>query len=146
MARTTTYLHFMGTTEEAFQFYQQAFGTEIIGEIVRMGSVPMPPDAPPMSDADKNAVMHVALPILGGHVLMGTDSLESMGHSVTFGTNVSINLEPDTREETERLFAALSAGGKVDMPLTDMPWGGYFANITDRFGVMWMFNGPGPSK
>jgi len=71
---------------------------------------------------------------------MGTDSLESMGNSLVFGTNSSINLEPDTREETDRLFAGLSEGGKVTMPLAEMFWGGYFGGLTDRFGVQWMFN------
>jgi predicted 3-demethylubiquinone-9 3-methyltransferase (glyoxalase superfamily) len=70
----------------------------------------------------------------------GTDALESMGHSLVFGNNASINLEPDTREETDRLFAGLSEGGKVTTPLTEMFWGGYFGSLTDRFGVQWMFN------
>jgi PhnB protein len=84
--------------------------------------------------------MHVALPILAGHVLMGTDAPESMGFKVNAGNNVWINLEPDTRDETDRLFKALSAGGKVDMALMDMPWGGYFGTLQDRFGTRWMFN------
>jgi PhnB protein len=84
--------------------------------------------------------MHVELPILGGHMLMGTDALESMGHKLTFGNNVSINLEPDTRVETERLFQALAAGGNVTMPLMDMFWGAYFGTLVDKYGVQWMFN------
>jgi PhnB protein len=140
MARVSTYLNFMGKTEEAFRFYASVFRTEFAGPIQRMGAVPPQPGMPPLSDADKNAVMHVALPILGGHVLMGTDALESMGHTVTFGTNISINLEPDTRKETERLFAALAEGGKAEMALQDMFWGAYFGYLTDKFGVKWMFN------
>ena len=61
-----------------------------------------------MTEADKNLVMHVALPILGGHMLMGTDAPESLGFSVKRVNNIYINLEPDTRKETERLFKALS--------------------------------------
>ncbi len=140
MARTSTYLNFMGKTEEAFRFYASVFGTELATPIHRMGEVPPMPGMPALSDAEKNYVMHVELPILGGHVLMGTDALESMGHTLTFGNNVSINLEPDTRAETARLFARLVDGGKAEMPLTDMFWGGYFGNLVDQFGVRWMFN------
>ena len=71
---------------------------------------------------------------------MGTDAPESMGFKVNFGNNIYINLEPDTRPETQKLFDALSAGGKVGMPLREMFWGGYFGSCTDKYGVMWMFN------
>jgi PhnB protein len=84
--------------------------------------------------------MHVALPILGGHVLMGTDSAESMGFKLNFGNNIHINLEPDTQAETEKLFNALSDGGTVSMPLQKMFWGDYFGSCTDKFCVQWMFN------
>lgn len=89
---------------------------------------------------DKELVMHVALPILGGHVLMGTDVPESMGFTVKPGNNIYINLEPDTRSETRRLFKALAEGGKVEMQLQEMFWGGYFGNLIDKYGVHWMFN------
>ncbi len=84
--------------------------------------------------------MHIELPILGGHVLMGTDVSASMGFTVIAGNNISINLEPDTRAETDRLFIALSAGGKVGTPLQEMFWGGYFGYLDDKYGVRWMFN------
>ena len=84
--------------------------------------------------------MHVELPILGGHVLMGTDAPETMGFTLTAGNNVYINLEPDTRAETERLYKALAEGGQVQMELADAFWGGYFGSLTDRFGIRWMFN------
>jgi PhnB protein len=140
MARTSTYLNFMGKTEEAFRFYASVFGTELVGPIARMGEAPAMPGASPLSEAEKNRVLHVALPILGGHVLMGTDLLESMGQKLIVGNNVSIMLEPDTREETDRLFARLGEGGTIDMPLADMFWGDYFGSLTDKFGVRWMFN------
>ena len=73
-------------------------------------------------------------------MLMGTDAPESMGFNVIFGNNVHINLETDTREETSLLFEALSAGGKVTMPLQDMFWGAFFGSCTDKFGVQWMVN------
>ena len=84
--------------------------------------------------------MHVELPITGGHHLMGTDAPESMGFKVAFGNNIYINLEPDTREETKRLFDALLTGGTLTMELQDMFWGAYFGNCTDKYGVNWMFN------
>jgi PhnB protein len=101
--------------------------------------VPLQEGQSPVREEDNNLVMHVALPILGGHVLMGTDAPESMGFTLTFGNTVYINLEPDTRKETERLFNGLSEGGIVEMPLQDMFWG-YFGSCRDKFGVQWMFN------
>lgn len=141
MAKVSTYLNFPRQTEEAFNFYKSVFGGEFVGgKINRMGEVPADPSRPPMSEADKNLVMHVALPILGGHVIMGTDAPESMGFKVNFGNNVYLNLEPDTRTEADRLFAALSAGGHVGMALQEMFWGDYFGSFTDKYGVQWMIN------
>jgi PhnB protein len=93
-----------------------------------------------MLEADKNLVMHVELTLLGCHALMGTDAPQSMGFSITQGNNIHINLEPDTRAETQALFDALAAGGKVEMPLTDMFWGALFGHLVDKFGTHWMFN------
>ncbi|MEQ9441379.1 MAG: VOC family protein [Cyclobacteriaceae bacterium] len=140
MASVSTYLNFNRNTEEAFNFYKSVFGTEFQGEITRMGDVPPQDGMPPLAEEDKQLVMHVMLPILGGHQLMGTDAPESMGFKLRFGNNTYINLEPDTREETKRLFDGLSAGGKVDMELADMFWGDYFGSCIDKFGVQWMFN------
>ncbi len=140
MSRVSTYLNFPRSTEEAFNFYKSVFGGEFSGGINRMGEVPTQPGQPELSEADKKLVMHVALPILGGHMLMGTDAPESMGFTVTPGNNVFINLEPDTRAETERLFKGLSEDGKVGMALQEMFWGDYFGSCTDKYGVQWMFN------
>jgi PhnB protein len=140
MAKVSTYLNFPGNTEEAFGFYKSVFGGEFVGGIARFSDIPPAENMPPLRDADKNLVMHVSLPILGGHVLMGTDAPESMGFKVNFGNNVYINLEPDTRQETNRLFRALSEGGKVEMELQDMFWGDYYGSCSDKFGVQWMFN------
>lgn len=139
MARVSTYLNFPRTTEAAFLFYKSVFGTEFVAPIARFGDGPACEGQSP-AEADRNLVMHVALPILGGHVLMGTDAPESMGFTVTPGNNMYINLEPDTRAETNRLFAALAAGGTVEMALQEMFWGGYFGSLVDRFGIRWMFN------
>ena len=140
MAKVSTYLNFPGTTEAAFLFYQTVFGGAFTGGIRRFGDMPADPTQPPLADADKNRVLHVALPTLGEHVLMGTDASESMGFTVLQGNNSYINLEPDTRAETERLFNALAVGGKVEMALADMFWGAYFGSLTDQFGIHWMVN------
>lgn len=140
MSRVSTYLNFSRNTEEAFNFYKTVFGTEFTDGIHRMGDVPTQEGQPAIKEEDKNLVMHVDLPILGGHVLMGTDAPESMGFTVRFGNNVYINLEPDTRTETDALFAKLSDEGKVEMKPTEMFWGDYFGSCTDKFGVQWMFN------
>jgi PhnB protein len=141
MARVSTYLNFHRNTEEVFAFYKSVFGGEFGGPgIARFGDIPAPADTPPLNEADKNLVMHVELPILGGHVLMGTDAPESMGFQLNFGNNVHISLEPDTRAETKRLFDSLSAGGKITMELQDMFWGSYYGSCTDKFGVQWMVN------
>lgn len=140
MASVSTYLNFPGNTEEAFNFYKSVFGGEFQGGIHRFSGIPPQEGAPPMPEEDKNLVMHVALPLPGGHLLMGTDAPESMGFKVNFGNNMYISLHPDTRAEARRLFAALAAGGKVEQELQDMFWGDYFGSFTDKFGVQWMFN------
>lgn len=140
MAKVSTYLNFARETEEAFNFYKSVFGTEFVGEIARFASVPPQEGQPPMKEEDKNLVMHIALPILGGHVLMGTDAPESMGFTVISGNNVYINLEPDTRAEADRLFKALSEGGKIEMEMGEQFWGDYFGSFVDKFGIGWMVN------
>jgi PhnB protein len=143
MAQVSTYLNFQRNTEEAFNFYRSIFGGEYSGGgIARFGDIPPSDGMPPIAEADKNLVMHIELPILGGHLLMGTDAPESMGFKVNEGNNVHINLEPDSRAETKRLFDALSAGGTVTMELQDMFWGAYYGSCTDKFGINWMFNLP----
>lgn len=141
MARVSTYLNFSRNTEEAFNFYKSVFGGEFSGEgIARFSDIPASEGMPTIAEEDKNLIMHIELPILGGHVLMATDAPESMGFNVTFGNNININLEPDTKAETKRLFDALSAGGKITMALADMFWGAYFGSCVDKFGVLWTFN------
>lgn len=142
MARVSTYLNFPRSTEEAFLFYKSVFGGEFSGPgIMRFGDIPGGSDGqPPLSHEDLQLIMHIELPILGGHVLMGTDAPESMGFNLHGGNNVHIQLEPDTREETLRLFNGLSEGGKVSTELQEMFWGAYFGSCVDRFGIHWMFN------
>jgi PhnB protein len=141
MARTSTYINFSRETEEAFNFYKSIFGSEFSGNgIARFGDFPPPEGAPQLAEEDKNLIMHVELPITGGHILMGADAPESMGFKVIKGNNVYIMLEPDTRLETNKLFDALLEDGIVEMELQDMFWGSYYGTGTDKFGVHWMFN------
>jgi PhnB protein len=140
MASVSTYLNFNGTTEEAFNHYASVFGTTFEGPIFRIGDAPPMEGMPDMPDEVKRLIMNVQLPILAGHVIMGTDIVESMGHSLTIGNNTSINLIVDTRVETDRLYAALSEGATDCQPMADMFWGSYFGTCLDRFGIRWMFN------
>jgi PhnB protein len=140
MARVNTYLNFPRSTEAAFRFYQTVFGGEFLGPVMRFRDAPPCKDQPPLAEADLDLVMHIALPVLGGHLLMGTDAPATMGFTLVVGNNVQISLEPDDRETTERLFQALADGGTVQMPLQDMFWGAFFGAVTDRFGIRWMFN------
>jgi PhnB protein len=141
MAKVGTYLNFPRNTEEAFNFYKSVFGGEFgRGGISRFRDIPAAEAMPPLAEEDLNLVMHVELPILGGHLLMGTDAPESMGFKVIQGNNVYINLEPDTRSETRRIFDALASGGIITQELQDMFWGAYYGSCTDKFGVQWMFN------
>jgi PhnB protein len=140
VARVSTYLNFKGNAEEAFEFYRSVFGTEFLGPIQRLGDVPADPNGPTLTDAEKKMVLHAELPILGGHVIMATDLVESMGQELRIGNNTTINLEPDSREETQRLYDALADGSTECAPLADMFWGATWGTCLDRFGVRWMFN------
>jgi len=93
----------------------------------------------PVSDEEKDRIMHVSLPI-GDSVLMGSDTSLSFSPPHQQGNNFSVSCHPTSREETERLFTAISAGGAVTMPLDDMFWGSYFGACVDKFGIPWQFN------
>jgi PhnB protein len=136
MASINPYLNFNGNTEEAFNFYKSVFG----GEFLSLMRFKDNPDCGQMSESDKERIMHIALPIGKSDAIMATDSLESMGQKLTIGNNFYIALAPDSKEEAERLFNGLSAGGKIELPLQDMFWGAYFGAFTDKFGVQWMVN------
>jgi PhnB protein len=136
MTAVSPYLNFNGNTEEAFNFYKSVFG----GEFLSVMRFKDNPECGEMTDADKERIMHISLPIGDGAVLMGTDSLESLGQKLTLGNNFYICLSPDTKEEADKLFNGLSAGGKIEMPIQDMFWGAYWGSFTDKFGVQWMIN------
>ncbi len=139
MAKVSVYLNFASQTEDAFNFYKSVFGTEFENEIMRYVDAPPMENMPPLSDSVKNLVMHMQLPIFDGFTLMGSDAPEEMGLNVVKGNNSHIMLQLDTRDQTRSLFKALSEGGKVEMELQDMFWGDYYGNLTDKFGVQWMF-------
>lgn len=140
MAAINPYLNFSGNAEEAFNFYKSVFGGEFPA-VMRWGEIPGCGEGEmKLSEADARKIMHIALPIEEGSVLMASDALESMGQKLTVGDNVHIAIAPESKEEADRLFAGLSAGGKVEMPLADAFWGGYFGSFTDKFGIKWLVN------
>jgi len=140
MAKASIFLNFPGNAEEAFTFYKSVFNTEFSSPLMRMSEVPSMEGMPPLLDSDKNKVMHVALPILGGLEIMGSDNLESMGHQNIIGNNTTINLEPDTLEETQRLFDLFSKEGSQIAPLMEQFWGAIWGCCLDKYGIRWMFN------
>ena len=144
MARTSTYLNFNGKTEEAFEFYRTVFKTDYSEPIRRFKDLPQPAGAPPLPSSVRELVMHVSLPILGGHLLRGTDAPEELGFHIQTGNQIYIQLEPDTRAEADSIFKILTYGGTVEAPLSEMPWGGYYGSCSDRFGIQWMIHVAAP--
>ena len=136
MTKLNTYLNFAGNTEEAFTFYKSVFGGEF-SAVVRFKDMPMQEVNIPKED--ENKIMHIGLPI-GDSVLMATDALESMGQKLAVGNNVYISIHPESKAEADRIFNALSAGGAIEMPIADQPWGDYYGSFKDKFGVQWMVN------
>jgi len=138
MKTINPYLNFPGNTKEAFNFYKSVFGSELVG-LTRFKDTPAP-ETNKLSDEEKEKVMHVSLPVGDANILMATDSLESMGHKVTSGTNFHLCIETESKEEADRIFQGLSSGGKVTMDLSDTFWGSYFGMLTDKFGIQWMID------
>lgn len=134
MNSLNTYLNFNGNTEEVFNFYRSVFGGEF-AMLMRFGDTP---GCENMPETEKNGIMHIALPI-GSSVIMGTDVPKSM-EQVTAGTNMSISMNVGSREEADRVYNGLSAGGKATMPMNDMFWGDYYGMLTDKFKIQWMIN------
>src|SRR3712207_2176180 len=137
MTTLNPYLNFAGTTEAAFTFYQSVFGGEFTS-VVRFKDMPM--EGVTIPTADENKILHIGLLIGHDTVLMASDTLESLGQTLTPGNNVYISIHPDSREEADRIFHALSAGGTIEMPIADQPWGDYYGSFKDQFGVQWMVN------
>jgi PhnB protein len=138
MSRVNTYLNFQGQAEEAFALYARVFGTEVT-MLSRYSD--MPAVAPQqLPEDERHLVLHAELPIIGGHVLMATDMLRSMGQETRIGNNTTLCLDVDSKEEADRLHAALTEGGSESSPMADMPWGAYWGVTLDRYGIRWMVN------
>ena len=135
MAALNPYLNFNDNTEEAFNFYKSVFGGEFM-MIMRFKDSPPEFRGP---DHEANKIMHIALPIGKNNILMGSDIPEHYGKAVP-GNNVQISITADSKEEADKLFNGLSAGGKVTMPMSDAFWGSYFGMFNDKFGIGWMIS------
>jgi PhnB protein len=136
MLNITPYLNFMGTTEEAMTFYKSVLG----GEFTTFSRFKDLPGGERMSKEEQMKLMHVALDLGNGRIIMATDALESMGQQVEHGNNYHIVLHTESEAETDRIFDGLSKGGKIEMPLNKTFWGAYFGMFRDKFGVQWMIN------
>jgi PhnB protein len=138
MKAVNPYLNFSGNCEEAFNFYKSVFGGEFV-TVMRFKDVPAEEldESHQLPESEGEKIMHVALPIGQGTILMGSDTPEAMG-PVKTGTNLFISISTDSEAEVTKLFNGLSAGGQVSMPLDKTFWGAYFGMLTDKFGVQWM--------
>jgi len=142
MTKLNIYLNFAGNSEDAFNFYKSVFGGEF-GALVRFKDMPMPGEK--LRKEDETKLMHIALPV-GNDVLMASDSLESLGQKLVQGNNAYISVHAGSREEAGRIFKGLSAGGKIEMPIADQPWGDYYGSFTDKFGMQWMVSYTKPKE
>lgn len=135
MALINPYIHFNGNAEEAFTFYKSVFGGEF-ANVMRYKDLSSPDH--PIAETDANRIMHIALPIGKSNVLMGSDTIETMGRVNEKDNRNTISISAESREEADKLFNGLSNGGKVEMPIADSPWGSYFGMFSDKYGVQWM--------
>ncbi|MDN3548259.1 VOC family protein [Mucilaginibacter aquaedulcis] len=138
MITINPYLNFAGNTEEAFNFYKSVFGGEFT-LVIRYKDMGETCDSTP---TDENKIMHIALPIGQGNMLMATDMIGEMAKTLTRGNSDSISINGGTVEESGNLFKALSQGGKVLVPFDKSSWGSYFGMLSDQFGVQWMMDCP----
>jgi PhnB protein len=134
MATVNAYLNFQGNTEEAFNFYKSVFGSEF-ATVMRFKD--MPGNNTAAEDQDK--IMHIALPVGNGNMLMATDMLESQGQTLKTGNNFSLSIHATSEEEAMHFYNGLSAGGTIEAPYKKEFWG-YFGMFLDKFGVRWMIN------
>jgi len=139
MATVNIYLTFNGNCREAFDFYKSVFGGEF-AYIGTFGEMPPQDGVPPVSEADRNKIMHVALPISKETCLMGSDTEGEWVSNYKEGNNFSISIKTESRGEADKFFNSLSRGGQVIMPMNNTFWGAYFGMFTDKFGINWMVN------
>jgi PhnB protein len=135
MAQISPYIHFNGNAEEAFTFYKSVFGGEF-AMITRFKDMSIPER--PISENEANKIMHIALPIGNCSVLMGSDTPEFMGKQNENENRSKILISAESKEKADQLFNGLSAGGKIEMPIADSPWGSYFGMFRDKYGIEWM--------
>ena len=136
MALINPHINFNGNAEEAFNFYKSVFGGEF-AKIMRFKDLASTEF--PVAEKEANKIMHIALPI-GKNILMGNDVPESMGTVNENENRSKIAISAESREEADKLFSGLSAGGNIEMPISDSPWGSYFGMFRDKFGIEWMVN------
>jgi PhnB protein len=135
MASFNPYLNFNGNAEDAFNFYKSVFGGEFAA-VMRFNEVPAEHKLP---DNEGNKIMHVALPVGNGTVLMGSDIPDSM-KKANYGDNFSIAISTESEDEANNIFSKLSSGGKVLMPLDKTFWGAYFGMVRDKYDIQWMIS------
>jgi PhnB protein len=136
MISTNPYFNFMGNAGEAMNFYKSVFG----GEFTMYQRYKDMPGGEKMLPEEQEKFVHISLMTPKGHVFMATDTLDSMEQKLTFGNNYHILIHTEDEGETDKLFDALSAGGKVEMPVNKTFWGAYYGMCRDKFGVQWMVN------
>jgi PhnB protein len=139
MTTVNVYLNFDGNCEEAFNFYKSVFGGEF-PYIGRYKDMPTEEGRPPLPKEMENKIMHISLQISKETIIMGSDIGGEWASSFKQGNNFTLSLNTDSKEEADRLFLGLSAGGKVTMPLNLTFWGDYFGMFTDKFGINWMIS------
>jgi len=135
MATINPHVNFNGNAEEAFTFYKSVFGGEF-AKIIRFKELSSP--EMPISEKEENKIMHIALPIGKCNMLMGNDVPEFMGRTNENENRSKIAITAESKEEADKLFNGLSAGGQVEMPIGDSPWGSYFGMFRDKYGIEWM--------
>lgn len=133
------YLTFMGSCEEAFNFYRAVFGGDFT-YVGRFKEMPPMEGHPPVSEEVGNLIMHISLPISKETVLMGSDSSEEFGKATVIGNNFGISINATSEKEADRLYNALAENGQQTMPMSKTFWGSYWGMLTDRFGINWMIS------
>ena len=134
MPQINPYINFNGNTEEAFNFYKSVFGGEFV-TIMRFKDMSNP--GFPIDENEANKIMHIALPI-GKNILMANDVPIRMGRVNENENRSKISVTTESKEEADKLFNGLSAGGIIEMPIADSPWGSYFGMFRDKYGIEWM--------
>ena len=134
MALINPHVNFNGNAQEAFDFYKSVFGGEF-AKIMRFKDLSSPEF--PVAEHEANKIMHIALPI-GKNILLANDVPESMGPTNENENRSKISISAESREEADKLFSGLSAGGQIEMPIADSPWGSYFGMFRDKYGIEWM--------